>query len=96
MMLVRACVCACGGGTEWVVVVPGARSEGKTGGTRHAVDNARSRWGGGGGGGSTGKGWLILGHASEGRDHLLFVVELSWKITRGIFISEADRAAEED
>ena len=46
--------------------------------------------------GHAGQGWLILGHASEGRDHLLFVVELSWKITRGILISEADRAAEED
>lgn len=44
----------------------------------------------------TGKGWLILGHASGGRDHLLFVVELSWKITRGVLVSEADRAAQED
>ena len=44
----------------------------------------------------TGKGWLILGQASGGRDHLLFVVELSWKITRGVLVPEADRATQKN
>ena len=46
--------------------------------------------------GHAGQGWLILGHASEGRDHLLFVVELSWKITRGVLVPEADRATQKN
>ncbi len=45
---------------------------------------------------NAGKGWLILGHASGGGDHSLFVVELPWKITRGVLVPEADRAAQED
>lgn len=43
------------------------------------------------------KRWLILGHESGGRHrYSLLVVELSWKITRGVFVSEADRSSEQD
>ena len=44
----------------------------------------------------TGKGWLILGQRSGARDHSLLVVELPWKITRGVLVSEADRTTEQD
>ena len=44
----------------------------------------------------TGKAWLFLGLESGGCDHLLLIVQLSWKIARGVLVSEADRATKED